>query len=136
MALEIIESCVNCWACVPLCPNKAIYEAAPHFLIDADKCTECTGDFAEAQCVAVCPIEGAILDEIQRVPELLSWIQVAVDEQDRCLAKRRDRAEPGGLRRQVHVAPLVWHTFFGEHDRCTLHVRGQRVADQRQRRGA
>jgi NAD-dependent dihydropyrimidine dehydrogenase PreA subunit len=26
MALEIIESCVNCWACAPLCPNKAIYE--------------------------------------------------------------------------------------------------------------
>ena len=27
--------------------------------------------------------EGVILDEIQRVPELLSWIQVAADEQDR-----------------------------------------------------
>ena len=64
MALEIIESCVNCWACVPLCPNKAIYQAAPHFLIDAEKCTECTGDFVEAQCVAICPIEGAILDEL------------------------------------------------------------------------
>ncbi|MEI7749371.1 MAG: AAA family ATPase, partial [Chlorobiaceae bacterium] len=25
--------------------------------------------------------KGAILDEIQRVPELLSWIQVRVDEQ-------------------------------------------------------
>lgn len=64
MALEIIESCVNCWACAPLCPNKAIFEAKPHFLIDPDKCTECVGDFADAQCVAICPIEGAILNEL------------------------------------------------------------------------
>ena len=44
MALEIIETCVNCWACEPLCPNTAIYEARPHFLIDPMKCTECAGD--------------------------------------------------------------------------------------------
>ena len=64
MALEIIETCVNCWACEPLCPNRAIVEAKPHFLIDADKCSECLGDFAAAQCVAICPIEGAIVDEL------------------------------------------------------------------------
>ena len=68
MALEIIETCVNCWACQPLCPNDAIVEAKPpqfpHFLIDADKCTECLGDFADAQCASICPIEGAILDEL------------------------------------------------------------------------
>jgi len=64
MALSIIESCVNCWACEPLCPSKAIYEAKPHFLIDASKCTECEGDFADAQCATICPIEGAILDNL------------------------------------------------------------------------
>jgi len=64
MALEIIETCVNCWACLPLCPNKAIVDAHPHFLIDADKCTECLGDFAVAQCAAICPIEGAIVNEV------------------------------------------------------------------------
>jgi Fe-S-cluster-containing hydrogenase component 2 len=51
-----------------LCPNHAIYEAAPplipHFLIDVAKCTGCDGDFADAQCAAICPIEGAILDEL------------------------------------------------------------------------
>jgi len=62
MALTIIESCVNCWACEPLCPSKAIVEAKPHFLIDAKKCSECDGDFAEPQCASICPIEGAILD--------------------------------------------------------------------------
>jgi ferredoxin len=64
MALEIIETCVNCWACEPLCPSKAIFFAKPNFLIDADKCTECLGDFATPQCAAICPIEGAIVDEL------------------------------------------------------------------------
>ncbi len=64
MALEIIETCVNCWACEPLCPNQAIFAAQPHFLIDADKCSECLGDFADPQCAAICPIEGAIVDEL------------------------------------------------------------------------
>ena len=60
MALSIIESCVNCWACAPLCPSKAIYEARPHFMIDAKKCTECDGDYSDTQCASICPIEGAI----------------------------------------------------------------------------
>jgi len=64
MSLSIIESCVNCWACQPVCPSDAIYEAAPHFKIDAAKCTECDGDFAQPQCASICPIEGAILDHL------------------------------------------------------------------------
>ncbi len=63
MALEIIELCTNCYACEPVCPNKAIREAKPHFLIDAEKCNECAGDFADPQCASICPIEGAILSE-------------------------------------------------------------------------
>jgi ferredoxin len=62
MAYAIIESCVNCWACEPVCPSKAIFETKPHFLIDATKCTECEGDFADPQCASICPIEGAILN--------------------------------------------------------------------------
>ena len=64
MALEIVESCVNCWACEPLCLNRAISQALPHFLIDVDKCTECVGEYAAPQCVEVCPIEGAIVNEL------------------------------------------------------------------------
>lgn len=63
MALQIVKSCVNCWACESLCPNQAIYEAKPHFMVEANKCTECAGDFADAQCAAICPVEGAIVDE-------------------------------------------------------------------------
>lgn len=62
MAFKIIDGCVNCWACEPLCPSRAIYDAEPHFLIDAKKCTECEGDYAEPQCTSICPIEGVILD--------------------------------------------------------------------------
>ena len=61
MSLKIIESCVNCFACEPVCPSKAIYETTPHFLIDPKKCTECVGDFDVPQCASICPIEGAIL---------------------------------------------------------------------------
>ncbi len=63
MALQINELCVNCWACEPLCPNQAIYEAKPHFLIDPMKCTECIGDHDDPHCAAICPIECAIVDE-------------------------------------------------------------------------
>jgi ferredoxin len=62
MAFKIVDGCVNCWACVPLCPGEAIYESRPHFLVDAKKCTECEGDYADSQCASICPIEGAILD--------------------------------------------------------------------------
>ena len=62
MAFKIIEGCVNCWACEPLCPSQAIFDSKPHFLVDAAKCTECDGDFADPQCASICPIEGVILD--------------------------------------------------------------------------
>lgn len=62
MAFAIVESCVRCWACQPLCPSLAIREAVPYFQIDAKKCTECVGDYAEPQCASICPIEGAIVD--------------------------------------------------------------------------
>ena len=62
MAYKIIDSCVNCWACEPLCPSQAIQSTKPHFIIDPSQCSECVGDFAEPQCASICPIEGAILD--------------------------------------------------------------------------
>ncbi len=64
MAFRIVASCVNCFACEPVCPNGAVREARPHFVIDSGKCTECLGDFDEAQCAAICPVEGAIVDAL------------------------------------------------------------------------
>lgn len=65
MALSINEHCVNCWACLPLCPSNAITaneDGRAIFAINAKTCTECDGDFADPQCASICPIEGAILD--------------------------------------------------------------------------
>ena len=62
MSLSIIESCVNCFACMEVCPSDAIIEAKPHFMIEAKKCSECDGDYADPQCASICPIEGAILN--------------------------------------------------------------------------
>jgi ferredoxin len=62
MAYRIIDGCVNCWACEPLCPSDAIRAAKPHFVIDAAACTECDGAYADPQCASICPIEGVILD--------------------------------------------------------------------------
>lgn len=61
MALKIVEACVNCWACVDVCPSEAIYQGSAHFRINAHKCTECEGDYVEQQCASICPIESAIL---------------------------------------------------------------------------
>ena len=64
MALEIVESCVNCWACEPLCPNKAIFRAenlpaewAGFAWVDATWC----GDPGQARSAidAYMPIQAA-----------------------------------------------------------------------------
>lgn len=62
MAFAIVESCIRCWACHPLCPSQAIWESASYVQIDAKKCTECVGDYEVPQCASICPIEGAIVD--------------------------------------------------------------------------
>jgi ferredoxin len=56
MALFITEECTSCGACEPECPNQAISEGDPVYVIKAELCTECVGHFAESQCVAACPV--------------------------------------------------------------------------------
>ena len=62
MAFRIVDRCVACTACAPLCPHDAIRAAARHYVIETARCNECSGDYAQAQCAAICPIEGAIVD--------------------------------------------------------------------------
>jgi len=64
VALIINHLCTCCDACLHVCPNDAIRAEQPYYLVDANLCTECVGDHAEAQCAAICPIEGAIVDEL------------------------------------------------------------------------
>ena len=63
MALKINDKCVNCWACVDVCPTASIFQpkTKTHFVIDAKTCTECDGSYDDPQCASICPIEGAIV---------------------------------------------------------------------------
>jgi ferredoxin len=62
MALIITEECIACDVCVPECPNDAISEGDPIYIIDPNLCTECVGFFDEPQCVEVCPVDCIIPD--------------------------------------------------------------------------
>jgi ferredoxin len=62
MALKINGQCVNCYACVDVCPTSSIFKAKKHFAIDPRTCTECAGEFDAPQCASICPIECAIVD--------------------------------------------------------------------------
>lgn len=57
MALMIVDTCINCDACEPVCPNQAIYAGDEYYQIDPERCTECVGHFASPQCVQVCPVD-------------------------------------------------------------------------------
>ena len=60
MALMINEECIACDACAQECPNGAISEGEPIYLIDPNKCTECVGFFDEPQCMEVCPVDAIV----------------------------------------------------------------------------
>jgi ferredoxin len=54
MAHQITDECIACDACLAECPDEAISEGDPIYVIDPEKCTDC------ATCVDVCPTEAII----------------------------------------------------------------------------
>ncbi len=62
MALHITDECIACGACVAECPNDAISEGDPIYVIDPERCTECVGFFEQPQCVEVCPADAIVPD--------------------------------------------------------------------------
>jgi ferredoxin len=62
MALLILDTCVNCDVCEPVCPNKAIALGEVIYEIAPQRCTECVGHYDAPQCVEVCPVECIIVD--------------------------------------------------------------------------
>lgn len=61
MAMMITDECIDCGACLTVCPNDAVNEGVstdvPVYWIDAERCTECVGVYDEPQCDEVCPVE-------------------------------------------------------------------------------
>jgi Fe-S-cluster-containing hydrogenase component 2 len=62
MATMIATDCINCGACEPECPNNAISQGDPIFVIDPQLCTECVGFHDYEACAAVCPVDVCITD--------------------------------------------------------------------------
>lgn len=61
MALMIVDGCTACDACEPTCPNEAIKEGDPFYIINPMMCTECVGAEDEPQCILVCPAMECIV---------------------------------------------------------------------------
>jgi hypothetical protein len=62
MATMITAECINCGACEPECPNNAISQGDPVFVIDPILCTECVGFHDYEACAAVCPVDCCVTD--------------------------------------------------------------------------
>ncbi len=62
MSLLISDECIACDACRDECPNGAIEENDPVYLIEPDTCTECVGYYDEPSCIAVCPVDCIMAD--------------------------------------------------------------------------
>lgn len=77
MALRILETCVNCDVCEPVCPNNAISQGESIYLIDPSRCTECVGHHDEPQCMVVCPVECIDPDPafVEDAPQLLQKLR-------------------------------------------------------------
>jgi ferredoxin len=63
MSLLITDDCIACDACREECPNEAIEEGDPIYIIESDRCTECVCSYDEPQCVEVCPVDCIVLDK-------------------------------------------------------------------------
>ena len=62
MATMITSDCINCGACEPECPNNAIRQGDPVYVIDPKLCTECVGFHDYEACAAVCPVDVCVTD--------------------------------------------------------------------------
>ncbi len=83
MSLLITDECIACDACRDECPNEAIEEADPIYIIDPDICTECVGNYDEPSCISVCPVECIIADpdNVETMAELkLKFEQLCEEE--------------------------------------------------------
>ena len=48
----ISDECTVCGMCLPVCPEEAISEGDPKYIIDPKKCNDC------GECAEECPVEA------------------------------------------------------------------------------
>jgi ferredoxin len=56
MPHKITDECILCGACLAECPEEAIEEGDPKYIVDPNKCTDC------GNCAEVCPTEACVPD--------------------------------------------------------------------------
>lgn len=68
MAVMITDNCINCDACIEVCPVQAIVgeDESPRedwefTYVKPEKCIECVGHAEEPACAAECPTEDCIV---------------------------------------------------------------------------
>ncbi|PWI33875.1 ferredoxin [Vibrio albus] len=68
MKYTITDKCTGCHACQTVCPSSAVYKTeaqeGPLFQIHSKRCTGCEGTYDDPQCASICPIEEAIVNEV------------------------------------------------------------------------
>ena len=87
MATMITSECIDCGACEPECPNNAISQGDPVYVIDPLLCTECVGFHDYEACAAVCPVDCCVTD-----PNNIQSEEVLI-ERARALHKETDFGE-------------------------------------------
>ena len=84
MATMITSDCINCGACEPECPNNAISQGDPVYVIDPLLCTECVGFHDYEACAAVCPVDVCVTDQNNiESEEVLDRARARVASRDR-----------------------------------------------------
>lgn len=73
MTLRITDDCIECQACLQVCPCQAVSqvraaEARPPIAIDSSTCTHCWPYHKHPLCTAVCPVDCIVVDPHQPVP--------------------------------------------------------------------
>jgi len=61
-AYKTTDDCISCGACEAECRSEAISEGEESYVIDADRCTECIGNFESPKCAEVCPVDACVPD--------------------------------------------------------------------------
>ena len=62
MAYKITDDCISCGASEAECENNAISEGETIYVIDAERYTECIGNFESPKCAEVCPVDVCMPD--------------------------------------------------------------------------